>query len=196
MTNRCEELAFRGYVMNLFADALGTSRWRWIVSLVVTSALFGWGHGNQGITGIAQETLSGLLLARYISAAGATSRCPSSRTACRTRWRSCSSTSIATQVCNARYVNTRLLLESRALRVGTVRPKSAPATPSCPPPSLEHHGSRHCLGPTEPLVNTSCRLEREVVDHQPAQARRHTRDRRDDRRCRSPEHLGRTLVQP
>ena len=48
--------------MNLFADALGKSRWRWIVSLVVTSALFGWGHGNQGITGIAQETLSGLLL--------------------------------------------------------------------------------------------------------------------------------------
>jgi hypothetical protein len=41
----------------------------WIVSLVVTSALFGWGHGNQGITGIAQETLS--------------------PTACRTRWRSC-----------------------------------------------------------------------------------------------------------
>ncbi len=57
-----EELAFRGYVMNLFAAALGKSRWRWIVSLVVTSALFGWGHGNQGITGIAQETLSGLLL--------------------------------------------------------------------------------------------------------------------------------------
>ena len=57
-----EELAFRGYVMNLFADALSTSRWRWIGSLVATSALFGWGHGNQGITGIAQETLSGLLL--------------------------------------------------------------------------------------------------------------------------------------
>ena len=57
-----EELAFRGYVMNLFAAAFDGARSQWTMSLVVTSLLFGWGHGNQGLTGIAQETLSGFLL--------------------------------------------------------------------------------------------------------------------------------------
>ena len=83
-----EELAFRGYVMNLFADALGKSQSRWMVSLVVTSALFGWGHGNQGVTGIAQETLSGLLLGGVYLVLAQLAM-PPRPTACRTRWRSC-----------------------------------------------------------------------------------------------------------
>jgi membrane protease YdiL (CAAX protease family) len=65
-----EELAFRGYVMNLFAGAFQSSRAAWTGSLVVTSALFGWSHGNQGFAGIAQESLSGMLLGTLYLASG------------------------------------------------------------------------------------------------------------------------------
>ena len=57
-----EELAFRGYVMNRLADLGHGSRGAWAASLVVSSALFGWGHGGQGITGMIQESFAALLL--------------------------------------------------------------------------------------------------------------------------------------
>jgi membrane protease YdiL (CAAX protease family) len=57
-----EELAFRGYVMNRLADLGRGTRGAWLVSLVVASALFGWGHGGQGLTGMVQEGFAGLLL--------------------------------------------------------------------------------------------------------------------------------------
>lgn len=57
-----EELVFRGYVMNRLADLGHGSRGAWAASLVVTSALFGWGHGDQGITGMVQESFAGILL--------------------------------------------------------------------------------------------------------------------------------------
>jgi hypothetical protein len=57
-----EELAFRGYVMPRLADLGGGTRAAWLASLVVTSLLFGWGHGGQGLTGMMQETLAGLML--------------------------------------------------------------------------------------------------------------------------------------
>lgn len=50
-----EELGFRGYVMNRIADLGRRGRGAWAVSLLLSSALFGWGHGGQGITGMLQE---------------------------------------------------------------------------------------------------------------------------------------------
>jgi membrane protease YdiL (CAAX protease family) len=57
-----EELSFRGYVMIRLADLGRGTREAWLASLVVTSALFGWGHGGQGLTGMVQEGFAGLLL--------------------------------------------------------------------------------------------------------------------------------------
>lgn len=57
-----EELCFRGFLMNRLAGAFGGATPAWIASLVLCSALFGWGHTEQGISGWLQEGLSGLLL--------------------------------------------------------------------------------------------------------------------------------------
>lgn len=57
-----EELSFRGYVMNRLADLGRGTRGAWAMSLVVASALFGWGHGGQGLTGMLQEGFAGFLL--------------------------------------------------------------------------------------------------------------------------------------
>jgi uncharacterized protein len=57
-----EELSFRGYVMNRLADLGRRTREAWLASLVVSSALFGWGHGGQGLTGMLQEGFAGFLL--------------------------------------------------------------------------------------------------------------------------------------
>ena len=65
-----EELAFRGYVMPRLADLGGRTRGAWLASLVATSLLFGWGHGGQGITGMTQETLAGLMLGGLYLASG------------------------------------------------------------------------------------------------------------------------------
>lgn len=57
-----EELAFRGYLMSRFADAFKGTRGAWIASLILVSVYFGFGHGYQGVAGIAQESLSGFWL--------------------------------------------------------------------------------------------------------------------------------------
>ncbi|MBL8292092.1 MAG: CPBP family intramembrane metalloprotease [Bryobacterales bacterium] len=57
-----EELCFRGFLMNRVARILGGGRGAWVLSLVLGSALFGWGHTEQGVSGWVQEGLSGLLL--------------------------------------------------------------------------------------------------------------------------------------
>jgi membrane protease YdiL (CAAX protease family) len=48
--------------MNRMARGFGGSRAAWIASLLLASALFGWGHTEQGVSGWIQEGLSGLLL--------------------------------------------------------------------------------------------------------------------------------------
>jgi uncharacterized protein len=53
----CEELAFRGYFQHQFA-ALAHSRW---IALFVQAALFGIGHGYQGIEACAKIAVFGLL---------------------------------------------------------------------------------------------------------------------------------------
>lgn len=57
-----EELVYRGYMMNRFADLGGGTRAAWIVSLVLISALFGFSHYHQGLTGIFEEGSDGLIL--------------------------------------------------------------------------------------------------------------------------------------
>lgn len=57
-----EEVCFRGFLMKRLAQVLHESRAAWVVSLLLSSALFGWGHTEQGVAGWIQEGLSGLLL--------------------------------------------------------------------------------------------------------------------------------------
>jgi uncharacterized protein len=71
-----EELCFRGFLMNRVARLLGGGRAAWIVSLVASSVLFGWGHTEQGVSGWVQEGLSGLLLGLLFLAAGRTLLAP------------------------------------------------------------------------------------------------------------------------
>ena len=42
----------------------------WLASLLIGSALFGWGHTEQGVSGWVQESLSGLLLGVLFLLAG------------------------------------------------------------------------------------------------------------------------------
>jgi len=57
-----EEMVYRGYLMNRVAGLGGGTRWAWASSLVAVSAVFGWGHVDQGVTGQVQAALDGLLL--------------------------------------------------------------------------------------------------------------------------------------
>jgi len=57
-----EEICFRGFLMKRIAQLFGESQAAWLISLVLASAVFGWGHTEQGISGWVQEGLSGLLL--------------------------------------------------------------------------------------------------------------------------------------
>ncbi len=57
-----EEMVYRGYLMNRVADLLNRTRSAWIVSLMVVHVGFGLAHAYQGITGILDEGLAGLLL--------------------------------------------------------------------------------------------------------------------------------------
>jgi membrane protease YdiL (CAAX protease family) len=57
-----EELVYRGYLMNRVADLGRGTRTAWIVSLFMISALFGFSHYDQGLTGIIEEGSDGLIL--------------------------------------------------------------------------------------------------------------------------------------
>src|SRR5438132_1043082 len=57
-----EELVYRGYLMNRVADLGRGTRTAWIVSLFLISALFGFSHYQQGITGMIEEGSEGLIL--------------------------------------------------------------------------------------------------------------------------------------
>ena len=57
-----EELCFRGFLMKRLAQVFGEGRVGWILALLLSSVLFGWGHTEQGVPGWIQEGLSGLIL--------------------------------------------------------------------------------------------------------------------------------------
>jgi membrane protease YdiL (CAAX protease family) len=57
-----EELVYRGYLTSRIAGLLGGTRAAWAASLLASSAFFGWGHVDQGITGQVQAAYDGLML--------------------------------------------------------------------------------------------------------------------------------------
>jgi len=57
-----EEMVYRGYLMNRVADLMNRTRAAWIISLIAVHVGFGLAHAYQGITGILDEGLAGLLL--------------------------------------------------------------------------------------------------------------------------------------
>lgn len=57
-----EEMVYRGYLMNRVADLGRRTRFAWICSVLLVNAAFGYAHAYQGITGIMDEGVMGLLL--------------------------------------------------------------------------------------------------------------------------------------
>jgi membrane protease YdiL (CAAX protease family) len=65
-----EEMTYRGYLMNRVADLFNRTRGAFIVSLIVVHVMFGLAHLYQGITGVLDEGLMGLLLGILYLATG------------------------------------------------------------------------------------------------------------------------------
>lgn len=65
-----EELVYRGYLMNRVADLAGGTRAAWLVSLVVSSALFGVAHLYQGASGMIAAGLVGAVTGALYLASG------------------------------------------------------------------------------------------------------------------------------
>jgi CAAX protease family protein len=57
-----EEMVYRGYLMNRVADLFNRTRRAWLISLIAVHVAFGLAHAYQGLTGILDEGLMGLLL--------------------------------------------------------------------------------------------------------------------------------------
>jgi membrane protease YdiL (CAAX protease family) len=56
-----EEMVYRGYVMNRVADLFNRTSAAWIISLLAVNVGFGLAHAYQGLTGVLDEGLMGLL---------------------------------------------------------------------------------------------------------------------------------------
>ena len=66
-----EEMVWRGYLVNRLAGLLGsTRRVAWVVSLIAVNAAFGLAHRYQGVTGIIDEALMGIILGLIYLASG------------------------------------------------------------------------------------------------------------------------------
>ena len=57
-----EEMGYRGYLLTRAADVGDRSRPAYLVALLASSVLFGYGHFYKGPPGILQSTVSGLIL--------------------------------------------------------------------------------------------------------------------------------------
>lgn len=65
-----EELVWRGWVLNRLIDLFGVGRTASGAALIVMSIIFGFAHGYQGMTGVAENIMSGLLLGGLYLATG------------------------------------------------------------------------------------------------------------------------------
>ena len=65
-----EELVWRGYLLNRLAERIGSGRRAWIASVVLLSFAFGLAHFPQGVTGVIENTVAGLLLGALYLATG------------------------------------------------------------------------------------------------------------------------------
>jgi uncharacterized protein len=57
-----EELIFRGYLMDRIAGLLGRTAPGWAVALFAASFVFGLSHFQQGVTGVSENFIDGLIL--------------------------------------------------------------------------------------------------------------------------------------
>jgi len=57
-----EEFVYRGYLTNRVADLFGRTRLAWALSLVIVSVIFGFAHLYQGVTGVTENAIDGVLL--------------------------------------------------------------------------------------------------------------------------------------
>jgi len=57
-----EELIFRGYLMERLAGLLGKTQRAWTVALLAASLAFGLSHFQQGITGVSENFVDGVIL--------------------------------------------------------------------------------------------------------------------------------------
>jgi len=65
-----EEIGYRGYLMTRAAAAGGGGRAAWMAALVISGALFGYGHFYKGPAGILDSGIAGLLLGGVYLASG------------------------------------------------------------------------------------------------------------------------------
>jgi len=65
-----EEFVYRGYLLTRIARALGDAPRAWLGALVVTSILFGVGHGYQGASGMITAGLGGFAFGLLYLATG------------------------------------------------------------------------------------------------------------------------------
>jgi len=65
-----EELTYRGYVLNRAADLGGRTGLAWALGLVLVMGLFGFGHSYQGLAGMIDTGIHGLLLGILYLASG------------------------------------------------------------------------------------------------------------------------------
>jgi membrane protease YdiL (CAAX protease family) len=57
-----EEMFFRGYLLNRFIDLAGQERFGIALALLGNAAIFGFAHAYQGLTGVLDTALAGLVL--------------------------------------------------------------------------------------------------------------------------------------
>jgi uncharacterized protein len=58
-----EEMAYRGYVLNRLVDLFGNNHFSWVISVMISSVLFGLGHVYQGVVGIIETFVFGIVAA-------------------------------------------------------------------------------------------------------------------------------------
>jgi membrane protease YdiL (CAAX protease family) len=65
-----EEMLYRGYILNRLVDVFGRSTAGWAMSVTLVSLTFGLAHHAQGVTGILDNILAGVLFAGLYLASG------------------------------------------------------------------------------------------------------------------------------
>jgi membrane protease YdiL (CAAX protease family) len=63
----CEEIIYRGYILKRLAKMLGDTKKAWLLSAVMASIVFGFGHSYQGASGIVATAVIALLFGLIFS---------------------------------------------------------------------------------------------------------------------------------